>query len=1313
MHRRGSSPLENGVHSPFANSSRQASSPRPVSSAARRSSTLDALPKRIEEGEPDSPVEGRAFIGTSGGSRSIRNSIAVESDSLDGKKVSGAKKAAKLLRKIRSRTLLPEEDVNNGGIPASGNHAGINESTDSLVSTSTRDSSLSVKGRWVNNTFDKAIPNWLASKTKRDPASSYPDGRATDSSSPTDAASKRLTSPRTLETSLPGPTDAEEEHREVLRNQTEQGLPTRLSGWFMNVMGSEVPQERGSKKNERPNGDGEVGSEFPHAGGDRGENGDGGSKGKAVGRKNSVPSFSNSSLPKTTTKTPGLLASLSSSARARAAAATGAVAATAGLELPAGPEQEDIWLLGVRHGPSVSEYTLEQPSGGSTSQGPSSIGAVSPTSTPADPANATRRDVSRDNVLPALSVDTSRIQRQRSASVMDKSPSMKEYASNDWQDQFQLDFSSLIWCSYRNQFPPIARDGVISDSAARAAAVSASAASDSQEGSRSPHAASLTSGGSTTLSDSQNSASSINSRGGWLGKKLGEVGASGESLVHNYALGSSLLPHSSSQASTSGPSPDASSATMSLSEKMGITGIWGRATAAVQAAGFAGRSGLTTDAGWGCMLRTGQSLLANALIDIHLGRQWRRASPHSRRAVGCEEPQEKRLRATYTQILSWFMDDPSTACPFGIHRMAREGKRLGKEVGEWFGPSTAAGAIKRLVDEYPQAGLGVSLASDGVVYLSEVKAEARHTTRLSTMTVTDQGSSSWQRPVLILIGLRLGLEGVNAMYHDAIKAIFAFPQTVGIAGGRPSSSYYFVGQQGDSLFYLDPHTVRSAVPYRHPPPGVGFMSSCNLTSRGDEPGLFSSQDGDDWWSSAYSDSELATFHCDRAKRMPMRSLDPSMLLGFLVKDEASLADFTTRVRALPKAIFAIQDELPRWMREDDEDDFGGSEGEAAPSLESFSESSFAADDDEEEEEGGREVGSSKIYSSEKGEDKLHNGGYSSEAGDTDMLDEGYQSDATRPVGRGSAPLPDIQVSSSAIGNRLAGPTSLAMDGLRQIFPMMKAPSTEQEQTSPSGGSSTEPAHKPEHSSSHSGGQQDLETPRFQSDLRFPSATSTSTAISPNRKSPGAPSMPRSESEQFLSISSSVASEDNGASAIGVADRPSPLSTLAPSKQNIEERQDEPPSSSVSSRAVAASSRNASEALRPSLPSAADSTFGTSWEEVSPHPLEGRSYLGADPAHDLPTPRAEHQDVSGDASYLSLGPPHQQLQGRRARHERGSESYVDLGRRGSSQAAPADQHDQAREAIVEGRAGGERRRRDEQDAEDEGWSPLPPTFDEER
>ena len=47
-----------------------------------------------------------------------------------------------------------------------------------------------------------------------------------------------------------------------------------------------------------------------------------------------------------------------------------------------------------------------------------------------------------------------------------------------------------------------------------------------------------------------------------------------------------------------------------------------------------------------------------------------------------------------------------------------------------------------------------------------------------------------------------------------MKALYTFPQSVGIAGGRPSSSYYFVGSQADNLFYLDPHHTRATIPLR-------------------------------------------------------------------------------------------------------------------------------------------------------------------------------------------------------------------------------------------------------------------------------------------------------------------------------------------------------------------------------------------------------------------------------------------------------------------------------------------------------------------
>lgn len=49
---------------------------------------------------------------------------------------------------------------------------------------------------------------------------------------------------------------------------------------------------------------------------------------------------------------------------------------------------------------------------------------------------------------------------------------------------------------------------------------------------------------------------------------------------------------------------------------------------------------------------------------------------------------------------------------------------------------------------------------------------------------------------------------------------------------------------------------------------------------------------------AYSATELKTFHCDRVRKMPLSGLDPSMLIGFFCRDEADWKDFRQRVEAV-------------------------------------------------------------------------------------------------------------------------------------------------------------------------------------------------------------------------------------------------------------------------------------------------------------------------------------------------------------------------------------------------------------------------------
>jgi hypothetical protein len=137
--------------------------------------------------------------------------------------------------------------------------------------------------------------------------------------------------------------------------------------------------------------------------------------------------------------------------------------------------------------------------------------------------------------------------------------------------------------------------------------------------------------------------------------------------------------------------------------------------------------------------------------------------------------------------------------------------------------------FRSLVQSFPDASLGISIAVDGQIFQTEVYS-ASHS---PTQSPRPRKLSTWgDRAVVVLIGIRLGIEGVNPIYYETIKvcdslrlfsrltsimkALYTFPQSVGIAGGRPSSSYYFVGSQADNLFYLDPHHTRATVPLRPP-----------------------------------------------------------------------------------------------------------------------------------------------------------------------------------------------------------------------------------------------------------------------------------------------------------------------------------------------------------------------------------------------------------------------------------------------------------------------------------------------------------------
>ncbi|KAK9464189.1 peptidase family C54 [Lipomyces oligophaga] len=228
-------------------------------------------------------------------------------------------------------------------------------------------------------------------------------------------------------------------------------------------------------------------------------------------------------------------------------------------------------------------------------------------------------------------------------------------------------------------------------------------------------------------------------------------------------------------------------------------------------------SGFTSDVGWGCMIRSGQTLLANALL----------------RVIPLDDVDRRK------EAVSWFADDPGA--PFSIHRFVHYGYiSCGKAPGQWFGPSAVARCIKILCGQFPKCGLRVYVGGDaGDVY------------RENLMEIATNSGAELFTPTLVLLGMKLGIEKITPVYYDALKYVLALPQSVGIAGGRPSAAHYFYAYQNDNLFYLDPHFPRKALPYYS-----------NVQE--------------------YNSSDFNSVHSNRIRYIGLQGMDPSMLIGFVI-----------------------------------------------------------------------------------------------------------------------------------------------------------------------------------------------------------------------------------------------------------------------------------------------------------------------------------------------------------------------------------------------------------------------------------------------
>lgn len=258
----------------------------------------------------------------------------------------------------------------------------------------------------------------------------------------------------------------------------------------------------------------------------------------------------------------------------------------------------------------------------------------------------------------------------------------------------------------------------------------------------------------------------------------------------------------------------------------------------------------SSDCGWGCMLRSGQMLLAEALICHFLGRGWR-WNPE-------QQPTTKQSyieNVNHRKIIKWFGDKPSRNSPLSIHSLVQLGESMGKKAGDWYGPGFVAHLLKQAVnlaskDNYEFDSLHVYVAQDCAIYVRDVLEQC-----------CPKKDGNW-KSLILLIPVRLGAEKFNAIYAPCLTALLSIEQCIGIIGGRPKHSLYFVGYQDDKLIHLDPHYCQEMV---------------------------------DVWA---ADFPLTSFHCRSPRKMHLSKMDPSCCIGFYCSTEEDFLNLIENVQTL-------------------------------------------------------------------------------------------------------------------------------------------------------------------------------------------------------------------------------------------------------------------------------------------------------------------------------------------------------------------------------------------------------------------------------
>ena len=217
---------------------------------------------------------------------------------------------------------------------------------------------------------------------------------------------------------------------------------------------------------------------------------------------------------------------------------------------------------------------------------------------------------------------------------------------------------------------------------------------------------------------------------------------------------------------------------------------------------------ITTDAGWGCMIRAGQMMFANVLLSMSL--------ENEEMAESDEKVAEEKVRS----ILKLFNDNSSGAeSPFSIKNIVPLAyKHFNIKPGEYFRSTSIMLALDKLNDAYaPEASTQVEVVNfnDAALLLDKLYERVygdKPTFMSGDEIETALVSKKWPKKVLLVLTAILGADTPQENFKECVEYLLTLPWSRGLLGGIGGGARYFFGTNArtGNLYCLDPHSLQSS-----------------------------------------------------------------------------------------------------------------------------------------------------------------------------------------------------------------------------------------------------------------------------------------------------------------------------------------------------------------------------------------------------------------------------------------------------------------------------------------------------------------------